>query len=325
MKNAVLVLCFVSLVVLTGCKKSPVVDIDAETQRELDEFSRRLDEQSESFRFVNRESKTVPATDAMEASPAGNSVGNIQAPSVSQLPQDLANNQSFIGNPSGENPPGDNPIREGDFEIVSPPQPGQHVTHLEQKGSLEPVEHVQPANVAETSQNHELTSFTFSDQNQPESRLDKSSSPEQVCTQFLAALSRNDHLAATNMLTNVAQIETGRANLELESPGTPGSTFEVLPAKYATTARKVAQVDCLLRQPGVDTPVKLTWMMRLQYNGWKISGMAVQLVENEPADLLSFENPKDLRRIQSTVDAESASESAAHTAASNDAYDVDRR
>ncbi len=132
-------------------------------------------------------------------------------------------------------------------------------------------------------------------------RLTKNSSPEEVCRAFLNALERSDHLAANQILTNIAQLQTARADLVLESPGAGGSRFEILPARFATSAKEIAQVPCSLYQPGQDLPVKLTWMMRKQFNGWKISGMSVQVSENGQVDLLSFENPKDLQRIQSNV------------------------
>ena len=147
---------------------------------------------------------------------------------------------------------------------------------------------------------HETT-HQISDINTPEGRLSKFSSPEDVCREFLGALAGGDHIAASQMLTNIAQIETARANLQLESPGVEGSTWEVHGAEYATAEKQVAQVKCLLNQPGQSSQAQLTWMMRFQYNGWKISGMSIQLTESGAADLLSFENPKDLRRIQNSV------------------------
>ena len=135
-----------------------------------------------------------------------------------------------------------------------------------------------------------------------EARLNKASAPEDVCRVFVKALSAGDHIAASKMLTNVAQIETARANLELESPGSVNAIWEVLEAEYATAEKKIAQVRCLLKEPDSRESAHLTWLMRLQDNGWKISGMSIQISGTGDVDLLSFENPLDLQRVQSTVD-----------------------
>jgi len=126
--------------------------------------------------------------------------------------------------------------------------------------------------------------------------------PEMVCREFLAALERSDQRRANRFLTNIAQIETARANLVLETPGQPGAQFKVLPVRYATSARNIAQVDCLLNQPNSETAVRLTWMMRRQSDGWKISGMGIQVHEDGTIDLLSFESSRDLARIERSVD-----------------------
>ena len=132
--------------------------------------------------------------------------------------------------------------------------------------------------------------------------LNKDSAPEDVCRAFVRALSAGDHIAASKMLTNVAQIETARANLELESPGSENAIWQVLDAEYATAEKKIAQVRCLLKEPDSHETAHLTWLMRLQENGWKISGMSIQISGTGDVDLLSFENPLDLQRVQSTVD-----------------------
>ncbi len=136
----------------------------------------------------------------------------------------------------------------------------------------------------------------------PEATLNRESKPEDVCRVFLDTLSRGDSNAASRMLTDIAELETARADLQLESPGVAGSTYQIFAAEYATTEKQIAQVKCLLHQPGSMPVVQLTWMMRFQPNGWKISGMSIRLTDTGPTDLLSFENPQDLQRIQQSVE-----------------------
>lgn len=127
------------------------------------------------------------------------------------------------------------------------------------------------------------------------------SSPEEVCHRFLVSLQNGERQLAFGLLTPAAQQATSRASLELDSPGEPGSVFTVMPARYATSERLVAEVDCLFHDPtSPDQSVRLTWVMRNQPNGWKISGMAIDNGDGRP-DLLSFENRTDLERIHGSV------------------------
>ena len=147
------------------------------------------------------------------------------------------------------------------------------------------------------------------------SHLKTDSTPDDVCRVFLAALRIGDRVTAWQLLTRSAQLETSRANLELESPGSPNARIEVLPTRFATANRQMAQVDCLLREPGIEgPPIRLAWLMRKESNGWKISGMSIETDEEGTVELLSFESPEDLQRIQETIEAETPVDTATHTA-----------
>ncbi len=136
------------------------------------------------------------------------------------------------------------------------------------------------------------------------------SSPEDVCRRFLMSLQTGDREAARQLLTPAAQVETTRANLELDAPGDEDTVFTLMAARYATLEKLVAEVDCLFqRRDGLGESVKLTWMMRRLPNGWKIFGMLIDMGSGE-LDLLSFENALDLIRIQQSVSEDSPTDQA---------------
>ena len=180
------------------------------------------------------------------------------------------------------------PANSNDHEMAVIPE-GREVPRFQGQGEIQHTSFTQSASSA------------LDTASETDVRLTRFSTPEFVCGEFLTALATGNHIRANQMLTNVAQIETAKANLQLETPGSEGTSYEVMPALYATSERKVAQVTCILKQPGQVLDVKLTWMMRFQYNGWKISGMSIQMADDASIDLLSFENPKDLARIQNSV------------------------
>ncbi|MGI9518103.1 MAG: hypothetical protein ACR2NP_13700 [Pirellulaceae bacterium] len=141
------------------------------------------------------------------------------------------------------------------------------------------------------------------------SQLTINSTPDDVCRVFLEALRIGDRITAFQLLTRDAQLETSRADLELESPGTPESHIQVLSSRYATANQQMAQVDCLLSEPGAEgPPIQLAWLMRQEANGWKISGMSIETDEEGSVELLSFESADDLQRIQQSIETESTVE-----------------
>ena len=139
-----------------------------------------------------------------------------------------------------------------------------------------------------------------------EADLTIESSPQEVCREFLRALQKRDLVSAGQLLTSRAIVETHRANLELAFPGGENSSFEVCPPEYASSKQQMAQVDCIIRHPDDSEPFRLSWMMKLQRSGWKISGMTFQNDQNGSIDLLSFENPLDVARIKSAVSDDSS-------------------
>lgn len=134
--------------------------------------------------------------------------------------------------------------------------------------------------------------------------LSVESLPGEVVAEFLSLLQQNQALAAKRLLTDVAQVETSRAQLELEAPGDIDSRVSVSETRYATSQREIAEVDTVFSSVDSSMPVaRLSWMLRKQRNGWKIYGMIV-FDEDDKLDLLSFENPVDLARIVDSVETE---------------------
>lgn len=132
------------------------------------------------------------------------------------------------------------------------------------------------------------------------------STPERVLKEFLTLLQQGDRFSAQRLLTEPAQQQTARAQLELDAPGDKNTTFTILSARYATNEKVIAEVDCLFHQSDYQgETIKLSWMMRRQTNGWKVYGMLINLDGGE-LDLVSFENALDLARIQQTVEPGSA-------------------
>ena len=133
------------------------------------------------------------------------------------------------------------------------------------------------------------------------------SGPDEVVDEFLKLLQRGARLDAKRLLTDRAQTETSRAGLELDAPGGMQTRFSIQKTRFATSEKLIAEVDTVFHSTDPATePIRLTWMLRRQRNGWKVYGMIIR--NGKPGlDLLSFENPIDLTRIQQSVGPEEKS------------------
>ena len=131
----------------------------------------------------------------------------------------------------------------------------------------------------------------------------KDADPEIVCKAFLALLQKGNRVAAENLLTRSALAVTGRADLQLEPIGTESATYELGAPLYATNKQKLAQVACKIVDvvDGEKSESELTWLVRKQKEGWRISGILLQMEANQPQDLLSFENYNDVLKIKSSL------------------------
>lgn len=165
--------------------------------------------------------------------------------------------------------------------------------------------------VAET--NREATSVSPSGENTESSPAEIASKlpaadalPDEVCERFLDLLQSGNRLSAENLLTRTALAITGKADLKLEPLGGPMAKYKLAKPMYATTKQKLAQVECTVidELDGKAFETSLTWMLSKQNEGWRISGMIVQFEEDQPLDLLSFENFDDVRKIKNTIGTE---------------------
>lgn len=131
----------------------------------------------------------------------------------------------------------------------------------------------------------------------------RETAPETICQLFVRYLSVGNRSMAEQMLTPAALTTTSRAQLQLEPVGGQNAKYEMAPPKYATNKKKLCQVDCCIKDQQNDELVEteITWICRLQKDGWRIAGMMVEVTPDQPKDYLSFENVEDVTRIKSSL------------------------
>ena len=110
--------------------------------------------------------------------------------------------------------------------------------------------------------------------------------PTEVVSLFLDSLRSGEETVASALLTEKARIETEKENLVVQPPGTPESQFAIGNINYVSGKRDMAHVSSVFTLPddqGYDRQYEVTWIVRREENrGWRIAGMATQLVPKHP-------------------------------------------
>lgn len=123
--------------------------------------------------------------------------------------------------------------------------------------------------------------------------------PEQVVTVFLNALRSGDSATTESLLTVTARTELPKHQLSVDVQSSPNSSYQVQPAVILPENPNGAHVKSIWTEKSVDgnsEPYEIVWVLRRQPEGWRLAGMAMQLIPGQQAQYLDFENPADMLR-----------------------------
>ena len=120
--------------------------------------------------------------------------------------------------------------------------------------------------------------------------------PEQVVTVFLNALRAGDSPTTESLLTSKAREELAKHQLSVDVQSAPNSLYEVRAAEGVPGDQGGAHVSSIWTEKfddGEET-YEIVWALRRQPEGWRLAGMAMQLIPGQPMQFLNFENPEDM-------------------------------
>lgn len=139
---------------------------------------------------------------------------------------------------------------------------------------------------------------------------DGDAGPDEICRQFVQYLAAGNRTMAEQLLTPAALSVTSAAQLQLEPVAGPSAEYQMGAPRYATSKRKICQVDCRIREEleGQTVESEITWMCRRLKDGWRIAGMMIESAPDQPKDLLSFENEQDVAQIRGSLVDEASAE-----------------
>jgi hypothetical protein len=136
------------------------------------------------------------------------------------------------------------------------------------------------------------------------------SKPDEVVIAFLEAIRSGDESVASQLLTLKAQEETEKEGLSLDPPGTPSMQYRIEKVEYVADIKDAAYVNSVWTDSAAgpsENPFEVVWVLRRQSDGWRIAGMAAQIVPDEPPVFINFEEPNDVQRLKGQLDDEPSS------------------
>ncbi len=124
-----------------------------------------------------------------------------------------------------------------------------------------------------------------------------SATPDQVVTVFLNAMRGGDSPTTESLLTGKAREELTKHSLSVDVQSAPNATYQVHRAEILQDASG-AHVRSVWteRFDDGDETYEIVWALRHQQEGWRVAGMAMELLPGQPMQFLNFEDPADMLR-----------------------------
>jgi hypothetical protein len=125
--------------------------------------------------------------------------------------------------------------------------------------------------------------------------------PDKVVKAFLVAVREGDNRTTASLLTDRARIETAKHDLVVEPPGTPSAQFVIGDVQYIGENKQGAHVNAHVntvwtesQEGGTTVTYDVVWALRRQVEGWRVAGIATEIIEGAAPIFLNFEDPGDM-------------------------------
>jgi hypothetical protein len=118
--------------------------------------------------------------------------------------------------------------------------------------------------------------------------------PNEVVAMFADSIRRGDADSANKLITPLARQEISRLKMTISPPGSPDASYRIGEVRYIDEEKDAALVASMWIEPSeagtkpVETEV--VWSVRLESEGWRISGLAIDMGENVMPEIVDFED-----------------------------------
>jgi hypothetical protein len=117
---------------------------------------------------------------------------------------------------------------------------------------------------------------------------------------LIEAMKSGDKDAKEALLTQKAREETAKHNMPVHTMAMPNTQYQVGKPKFLERNPNGAHVSSILTETFEDGSTQdhqIVWVLRREpENGWRIAGMAVELLPGTPPQFLNFEDPLDMHK-----------------------------
>jgi hypothetical protein len=130
-------------------------------------------------------------------------------------------------------------------------------------------------------------------------------SPAETVAQFYQALRTGQDAAIAALLTDKARMETANNGLDIQSQGSSRLEYQLGQVDYVDDGMQGAHVKSLwidFTPDGEKIGTEVIWVLRKQAEGWRIAGMATQVLEDQLPLFFNFEDPEDMLRKKEYVE-----------------------
>jgi len=118
--------------------------------------------------------------------------------------------------------------------------------------------------------------------------------PDYIVTVFLNSLRAGDSPTTESLLTSKARQELAKHSLSVDVQSAPNASYQVRPAEIVeANGAHVKSVWTEKFDDGEET-YEIIWALRKQPEGWRLAGMAMELIPGQPMQFLNFEDPQDM-------------------------------
>jgi len=124
--------------------------------------------------------------------------------------------------------------------------------------------------------------------------------PAVAVGQFLDAIRTGDDDKVSAMFTSAAREQISQLGVPVTPPGSDTATYKVGDVEYLEGGgARVKATWTDFELDGTPKTDKMLWLLRHSTDGWRIAGIAAEMVPGEPPLLLDFENlPETLRKLE---------------------------
>ena len=127
----------------------------------------------------------------------------------------------------------------------------------------------------------------------------KADEPAVAVESFLSALQGEQGDVAFGLITARAREAMHSAGLSPQPVGSQSATYTVGRTEFVTPAKDGAYVSSIWSEPlgaGQFDQYEIVWVLRKEVTGWRIAGMASEVLPGQPPLFLDFENPAEMQR-----------------------------